>query len=91
MSETVEAKKEQATCRGCGKLLRGNAYMYGGRAYDDDTGREAKRNHYGGFVCSRRCDLRASLELEQSMPGHGITQRTLGCFSADALRRNWGE
>lgn len=70
--------------------LRGFAYMYGGRAYHPRTGEECKRNHYGGFVCSRGCDFRASLELEQSMPGHGYGQRQLGCYAAESLRRNWG-
>jgi hypothetical protein len=84
-------KVETAVCRGCGKVLRGKPYHLGGRAYDPDTGDECKRNFYGGFVCSYSCDRRASLELEQSMPGHGSGQKTLGCFARDALNRNWPE
>lgn len=31
----------------------------------------------GGFVCSQRCDYKAALDLEQSMPGHmGQTRLT---------------
>ncbi len=26
-------KRERATCRGCSRLLDGDAYMYGGRAF----------------------------------------------------------
>ena len=80
-----------ATCRGCGKVLRGKPYWAGGSAYDPDTGTRAKVNHYGGFVCSRRCDFNASLRLEQSMPGHNITQTQLGCYSIESLRRNWDQ
>jgi len=73
----TDAKRERATCRGCGRLLDGDAYMYGGRAYDPRTGREAPSCHYGGFVCSKSCDRRACLDLERSMPGHGDRQTRL--------------
>jgi hypothetical protein len=83
------ALDEVATCRGCGLVLRGKPYWAGGRAYHPDHGRECMKNYYGGFVCSRGCDVRAALELEQSMPGHGLKQTSVG---ADAMRRiisNW--
>jgi hypothetical protein len=81
--------KKQAKCRGCGKSLRGDDYMYGGRAFDPDNNEQCKINYYGGFVCSRSCDYRASLELERSMPGHSYSDTGLGCFSSIHLDRNW--
>lgn len=81
--------REKATCRWCRRELRGDAYMYGGRAYHPETGEECPHNYYGGFVCSRGCDFRASLALEQSMPGHGAGQKRLGQDSQRRLERNW--
>lgn len=80
---------EVATCRGCGRVLRGKPYWAGGSAFDPKTGEQAKVNHYGGYVCSPQCDHRASLELEQSMPGHGWQQQRLGCYAQAAHDRNW--
>jgi len=59
-------------CRGCGKVLRGNPYWKGGLAYHPigDKG-EVKVCHFGGWVCSESCDVRACREQEESMPGHG--------------------
>jgi hypothetical protein len=51
----------------------------------------AKRNYYGGWVCSRVCDRRASLELEQSMPGHGSSQSTPGREAMERINSNWPE
>jgi len=82
---------EVATCRWCRIPLRGRPYCYGGRAYHPRTGEECRVNYYGGFVCSRSCDFKASLELEQTMPGHGYEQKTLGRDAADSLKRNWPE
>lgn len=83
-------------CRGCGRHLEGSPYFKGGRAFvpapegAPSWKREpAKKNHFGGWVCSYDCDRRASLEQERSMPGHDWEQRTLSCYAADALRRNW--
>lgn len=78
-----------ATCRGCGRQLKGEPYYTGKLAYIPETGEIAKINYYGGFVCSYRCDFNSSLELEQSMPGHGASQKRLGCFSSKHLKRNW--
>lgn len=80
---------ETATCRGCGRALRGKPYWTGGLAYVPETGEQAKANFYGGWVCSRSCDHRSSLELERSMPGHGDGQQRLGCFAQQSLDRNW--
>lgn len=84
---------EEATCRGCNRKLIGRNYCYGGRAYvpreDGSAGAEAKTNYYGGFVCSRSCDFRSSLALEQDMTGHGYGQKTLGQSAQRALENNW--
>lgn len=77
-----------AVCRGCRRTLRGKPYHMGGDAYLPD-GSQAKFNHYGGFVCSEDCDHRASLEQERSMPGHGDTQTSIGCYARESLNRNW--
>ena len=61
---------ETAKCSGCGLLLRGKPYRFGGRAYHPLTGEWCPPNHYGGYVCSPLCDIRVSLEVERSMPGH---------------------
>ena len=88
--DTDDAPPEKtATCRGCGRELRGKPYYMGGSAHDPKTGKRCPVNHYGGFVCSEVCDERSSLELEQSMPGHGAQQKRIG---DDAKRRqtaNW--
>lgn len=80
--------RDSAYCRGCRRMLRGEDYRYGGRAFLLEGG-EAKKNHYGGFVCSMQCDFNASLALERSMPGHGLSQRVLGGYAQNALNRNW--
>lgn len=93
MSDT---EREQATCRGCGRLLDGEAYCYGGRAFiplaagERGPRKEAKANFYGGFVCTQGCDHRASLELERSMPGHDGRQMRLNDPAQRHLERNWG-
>lgn len=87
-------KMEGAACRHCRRPLFGKDYCYGGRAWVPDTNsnftyNEAKKNYYGGFVCSRSCDFRASLALEQSMPGHGMSQKSLGQSAQRSLEANW--
>lgn len=74
----------KARCRGCGKTADVPEYCLGG-----PTPSGWKINYYGGFVCSPGCDFRSSLELEQSMPGHGPTQKTLGCFAESHHKKNW--
>lgn len=84
----------QARCRGCGKLLNGSPYFKGGFAYipraDGCNGEQAKKNWYGGWVCSRSCDYRAELEQEESMPGHGGQSR-LGYDAVRRLDQKWAE
>lgn len=80
-----------ATCRHCGQTLRGKPYYTGGSAYLPlPKGGRAPVNYYGGFVCSRSCDYRTSLELEQSMPGHNGQQR-LGDQALARVNSNWPE
>lgn len=86
--EILEAKTEQAKCRGCGRVLKGKPYYLGGRAYHPDTGEQCPINYYGGFVCSESCDERACLELEKSMPGH-TGQWRIGDSAQAKIRRNW--
>ena len=87
-------KQEAAECRGCGKALRGKPYYMGGSAYLplSEGGGQAKVNFYGGFVCSRECDYRSSLRLEQTMPGHAGQKSLHPC--SEAARRiasAWGD
>lgn len=84
---------EHAVCRGCGKVLRGEPFYKGGQAFLPIPGRSirALTNFYGGFVCSRECDWRAALDLEQTMPGHGYTQRTPICYPPGYLDRKWSD
>jgi len=86
--------EEYATCRGCGMQLDGKPYYMGGRAYVPEAPgqkrREAKVNHYGGFVCSHACDYRASVRQVQSMPGcAGAT--TPDCYAKQRIQANWPE
>lgn len=90
MTEAPMTDTGTVTCRGCRRVLRGSPYHLGGHAYHPDTGETAKANFYGGWVCSRSCDVRASLELERSMPGHGHTQMSVGGYAAERIERNWG-
>lgn len=78
----------QAVCRGCGQKLNGSPYWKGGSA-SLPNGQRAKANYYGGWVCSRRCDYRASLELEQDMPGHSYQQRAPGREAMARIESNW--
>lgn len=86
-----------AKCRGCGRVLvdyngqPAKPYYTGNQnAYHPKTGDRTKICYYGGFVCSRSCDHRACLDLEQSMPGHDYRQTSLGCYSAPSMLK-WDE
>ena len=87
--------EDQATCRHCGRKLIGRNYCFGGRAYipnaQGNAGKQAPVNYYGGYVCSRLCDYNASLDLEQSMPGHGFSQKRIDGPALDRVKSNWGE
>lgn len=92
MSDT---DKLVADCRHCGRTIPGKPYYMGGHAPYEEVGRGKYRqwrsNHYGGWVCSRECDFRAALSLEQSMPGHGAEQRSPGCYDHGKLDQKWSE
>ena len=81
---------DKAVCRGCGLVLNGKPYYMGGFAYHPRTGNRCPSNYYGGFVCSERCDRKASLELEQSMPGH-VGQLSIGSDARQKISDNWPE
>lgn len=82
--------EETAECRHCRKPLRGKPYHLGGGAYLPlPKGGRAPVNYYGGYVCSRSCDVRTSLELEQSMPGHGYSQKQPGREAMARINSNW--
>ena len=86
--------EETAECRGCGKALRGKPYYMGGSAYLplSEGGGQAKVNFYGGFVCSRSCDYRSSLRLEQTMPGHYRQESLHPCSEAGRrIQAAWGD
>ncbi len=85
-----EIERDPATCRGCGKLLKGDDFRYGGVAYHPASGKQCKVNHYGGYVCSEPCDYRSSLDLERTMPGHGWQQQKIGQSAMASYHRNWG-
>lgn len=87
----MHSSDDKAVCRGCGLVLRGEPYWAGKPAYHPDTGVQVKVNYYGGFVCSRNCDIKASLELEQSMPGHGFSQKRIGPEAQRRVDHNWPE
>lgn len=83
---------EVATCRGCRRILNGKPYYMGGAAYHPETKERCPSNWYGGFVCSRQCDVRASEELEFSMPGcRWYPGAQLSSCAAESIRRNWDE
>lgn len=85
--------EETAVCRGCRSKLRGQPYYKGGNAYSLVTGKEAKKCHYGGFVCSRSCDVRACVELEGTMPGCGTVNAysRLSPYAKQRIESNWPE
>lgn len=93
MTDDERAAEEKAYCRGCGRELKGRAYHTGGIAYIPETWERAKLNFYGGWVCSYDCDLRSSLRVEQTMPGHEASQQRLGLGSPAwiSLKNNWKE
>lgn len=85
----MHSSEEHAVCRGCGLVLKGKPSYMGGQAYHPRTNEQCPQNHYGGFVCSPECDYRASLELEQDMPGHGYGQTSIGQSARASYQRNW--
>lgn len=83
----------QAVCRGCGLNLRGSPPWKAGLAHHPEPGGTVHRCHYGGWVCSRRCDVRASGELEGTMPGCGSVNgyQRLSPYAKESIERHWPE
>lgn len=80
---------EKATCRGCGRELNGSPYYTGKPAYHPETKERCRSNFYGGHVCSEQCDYRASLELEQTMPGHFGQKQISNTSVLRHIKNNW--
>ena len=91
MADAASLLPEMATCRGCGRGLRGKAYHLGGSAYHPVSGNACPSNFYGGYVCSRECDFRASRDLERTMPGHGYDSQSISSYARERINRNWSE
>lgn len=92
--------EEVAKCRGCGRTLEGSPYYTGKPAWIMNSKKygliRAPACHYGGHVCSERCDREACHKLEGSMPGAGGRSRNLSgnldrdiTAKWDALRRKY--
>ncbi len=79
--------KQPEKCRGCGRELIMSHDGFHARTAENI---EAKTCFYGGFVCSRRCDVKACIEMESSMPGAGFASRP-GDFSMQQIHDNWDE
>ena len=78
----------QATCRGCGRPLNGAAFHTGKPPPILEDGEKARRCHYGGWVCSRECDVAACLRLEGGQPGtRDLTE--ISTQAAQSVARNW--
>jgi hypothetical protein len=83
-------EKESAVCRGCGTKLIGNPYYMGGNAYLPNKAMDQARvNFYGGFVCSRGCDIKAARELEGTMPGCRDVRWPMAYQDRAAFERKW--
>jgi hypothetical protein len=85
---------KNAECRGCGRAMLGEPYSAGKGAWIQDSKRHglirAPSCHYGGHVCSERCDRNACENLEGSMPGCSPNRPLMGNLSAD-ISRKWDE
>ena len=80
---------EYAVCRNCGTRLDGQPYHLGGEAYLSD-GKLARKNWYGGYVCSKTCDIAATLEMKSSFPGAGQA-RKLDSQEYHRIEKAWDE
>lgn len=86
--------EKNAECRGCGRKMLGEPYYTGKGAWITQSKRygliRAPSCHYGGYVCSERCDRRACGDLEGSMPGCSLNRPLMGNLSAE-ISRKWDE
>ncbi len=79
---------EKASCRNCGREFIGKPYRFGGGAWFPKTMEAVPVNYFGGYVCSRGCDVQVCLNMLSSMPGAGrATSLDSGCETSVA--RNW--
>lgn len=76
---------KEIECRHCGKALKRTT----SGACNPDTGEEARQNHYGGWVCSRRCDYNECLDMTSSVPGAGGATRP-SVYAQKQIDNNWG-
>ncbi len=83
-------KNEKAKCRGCSMELIGKPYETGDCAYRPDTMDRCPSNHFGGFVCSRDCDVKVCMKMLGDMPG-GRGARSLDSYCEASVRSNWGQ
>lgn len=74
-------------CRNCKTLISLSSTGY---AEVVSTKKKAKWNWYGGWVCSRNCDEKASMDLQSSMPHAGVCKSLTGA-TAESVKRNWEE
>ena len=81
---------EKAGCRNCGKIFIGKPYYKGGHAYDPKTMERMPANFYGGFVCSRNCDVKVCLNMSSSMPGAGKAY-FLNSLERQHVEHNWSQ
>lgn len=83
----------QAVCRGCGRKLIGSPSWKAGFARHPEPKGQVYRCYYGGWVCSRRCDVRACVALEQSMPGCGTihSYQQLSPYAKESINNHWPE
>lgn len=71
-------------CRNCSAPIK----SYRDSAVVIKTGKQAKWNHFGGWVCSPWCDKTASLDLMSSMPGAGPA-KSLNGAEKESFQSNW--
>lgn len=81
----MDKDNEVAECRNCGKKLIGKPYYMGGKAIIPESGEFAKSNHYGGFVCSKKCDEETCFKVE-SYPDKCFR---LSPYAIESLKKNW--
>ncbi len=74
-------------CRHCRSVLHKRSAS--SEAFVPGTTDNAKRNYYGGWVCSRECDYKACIAMEVSWGA----RRQSCCPNKPAMERiefNWG-
>ena len=79
---------KKTKCRHCKKPLVVHRGHYHVSAYDPETNEPAQENHYGGWVCSKECDIKECVSMSSSMPGAGYASRP-SCYAEETIKRNW--